>query len=78
MGTLDETIHITLRCVVHIHGHWNRMVPFMKPFILANLNNDAKFATAPIGRLMTLEITVFHVRSITITSAMKTWSFQVM
>ncbi len=43
MGTFDEMIHITLRCVVHIHGHWNKMVPFMKPFILANLNNDAKF-----------------------------------
>jgi hypothetical protein len=30
-------------CVMHLSDHRNKMVPFMKPFILANLNNDAKF-----------------------------------
>jgi len=40
---LDEMIYITFKCVVHLHGHWNKMVPFMKPFILANFSNDVKF-----------------------------------
>jgi hypothetical protein len=39
----NETIHITLECVVHLHGHWNKMVPFLKPFIFVDLNNGAKF-----------------------------------
>ncbi len=44
MGTLlDEMIHITPRCVVHLHGHRNKVVPLMKPFILANLSNGANF-----------------------------------
>ncbi len=40
---LDETIHITPGCVVHLHGNWNKMVPFMKPFILVDLSNGTKF-----------------------------------
>jgi hypothetical protein len=24
---LDETIHITFKCIVHLHGHQNKMVP---------------------------------------------------
>jgi hypothetical protein len=40
---LDEMIHITLACVVHPHGHWNKVMPFMKPFRLADLNNGIKF-----------------------------------
>jgi hypothetical protein len=44
IGTfLDEMIHITLKCTVHLHGHPNKIVFFMKPFILANLNNGVKF-----------------------------------
>jgi len=39
----DETIHIMPKCIMHLHGHQNKMVPFMKPFILTNLNNGAKF-----------------------------------
>jgi len=35
-----EMIHNTLRCTMHLHGHRNKNVPFMKPFILYN---DAKF-----------------------------------
>jgi hypothetical protein len=44
MNTLpDETIHITPRCAMHLHGHWNKVVPLMKPFILVDLNNGVKF-----------------------------------
>ncbi len=44
MGTfLDETIHIMPRCTMHFHGHWNKVVPFMKPFIFVDLNNGTKF-----------------------------------
>jgi hypothetical protein len=39
----NETIHITFKCVVHLHGHWNKVVPLMKPSILINLNNGVKF-----------------------------------
>jgi len=29
MATLiNETIHIVLRCIVHPHDHWNKVVPF--------------------------------------------------
>ncbi len=40
---LNEIIHITPECIMHFHGHQNKMVPFMKPFILADLNNGTKF-----------------------------------
>jgi hypothetical protein len=40
---VDETIHIMFECVVHLHGHWNKVVPFMKPFIFTDLSNDIKF-----------------------------------
>ncbi len=39
----NETIHIMPGCTVHLHGHQNNMVPFLKPFIFANLSNGAKF-----------------------------------
>jgi hypothetical protein len=39
----DETIHIMPKCTMCLHGHWNKLVPLMKPFILANFNNDTKF-----------------------------------
>jgi hypothetical protein len=38
---LDETIHIMVGCAVHLH--WNKNVPFMKPFILMDLSNGTKF-----------------------------------
>ncbi len=38
----DETIHITLGCAMHLHGHWNKMMPLMKPSILVDLNNGTK------------------------------------
>ncbi len=40
---LDETINITPECVMHLHDHRNKVVPFMKPSILINLNNGVKF-----------------------------------
>jgi hypothetical protein len=40
---LDEMIHIMPECIVHLHGHWNKVVPFMKLFIFINLSNGAKF-----------------------------------
>jgi hypothetical protein len=44
IGTfLDEMIHITLKCIVHLHGHSNKVMPFMKPSILMNFNNGVKF-----------------------------------
>jgi len=39
----NEMIHITPKYVVHLHGHRNKMVPLMKPFILANFNDGVKF-----------------------------------
>jgi hypothetical protein len=44
MGMLpDKTIHIMPECIVHLHGHRNKVMPFMKPFIFANFSNGAKF-----------------------------------
>jgi hypothetical protein len=30
-------------CAMHLRGHWNKMVPFMKRFILVDLSNGLKF-----------------------------------
>jgi hypothetical protein len=38
----NETIHIPPRCTVHLHGHQNKVVPFMKPSILVDLSNGTK------------------------------------
>jgi hypothetical protein len=44
MNTLfDETIHIMPGYAMHLHGHWNKMMPLMKPSILADLYNGTKF-----------------------------------
>ncbi len=40
---LDEMIHIMPKCTVHLQGQQNKMVPFMKPYILTDLNNGVKF-----------------------------------
>ncbi len=40
---LDETINITPECVMHLHDHRNKVVPFMKPSILVDLRNGVKF-----------------------------------
>lgn len=39
----NETIHITPKYDLHLHDHYNKMMPFMKPSMLVDLNNDAKF-----------------------------------
>jgi len=39
----NEMIHITLRYAMHLHGHWNKMVPLLKPSIIADLRNGVKF-----------------------------------
>jgi hypothetical protein len=39
----NETIHSMLKYVMHLHDHWNKMMPLTKLSILADLNNDAKF-----------------------------------
>ncbi len=31
------------KCVVHLHDHQNKEVPFMKPSIFADFSNGAKF-----------------------------------
>ncbi len=50
IGTLpDETIHIMLGCTMYFHGHRNKVVPFMKPFILANFSNLLSFVVALVG-----------------------------
>jgi hypothetical protein len=38
----NEMIHITPRYTMDLHSHWNKMVPFLKSFIFANLSNGAK------------------------------------
>jgi hypothetical protein len=44
IGTLpNDAIHIPLGCVVHLHGHQNKVIPLMNPFIIADLSNDVKF-----------------------------------
>ncbi len=39
----DETIHIMVECAMHLHGHWNKVVHVMNPFIFMDLKNGAKF-----------------------------------
>ncbi len=39
----DETIHIMSECTMHLHCHWNKVMPLMKPFTLVDLNNGTKF-----------------------------------
>jgi len=72
-GTLpNETIHITPEYTMHLHGHHNKVVPLMKPFIFADLNNGVKFYNYTTSWLMTLETTISHIELVTTTSAMKT------
>jgi hypothetical protein len=46
MSTLfNEMIHITFRCIVHLHGHQNKMVPFIKPLYFWILAMVLSFTT---------------------------------
>jgi hypothetical protein len=68
----DETIHIMLAYVVHLHGHRNKVVPLMKLSILVDFNNDIKFQNcAPIGQLMIFAAIVFCGKSLTTTLVIK-------
>ncbi len=69
---LNTTIHITPTCNVHLHGHQNKMVPLMKPSILANLNKALSFAITLISQIMTFETIVSRIESITTTSVTQT------
>jgi hypothetical protein len=40
---LDKMIHIMFGCVMHLHGHWNKVVPLMKPSIFGDISNGTKF-----------------------------------
>jgi hypothetical protein len=43
-GTLlNETIHIMPECAMHLHYHWNKVVPLMKLSIYTDPNNGVKF-----------------------------------
>jgi hypothetical protein len=73
MGTfLNETIHITPRCAIHLDGHQNKMVPFMKPSILAILAIALCSTTGLVGQLMILETIISYIRLITTTPTTKT------
>jgi hypothetical protein len=61
---------------MHPHGHWNKMVPLMKPYTWGAM--ALNFVIAPTSRLMTLEAIVSHIGSVTTTLAMKTRSSQAM
>jgi len=41
----DEIIHIVHGCVVHFHGHQNKMVSLMKSSIFVDFNNGVKFCS---------------------------------
>ncbi len=70
----NETIHITSRCTMHLHGHHNKVVSFMKPFIFVDFNNGAKFCNYTYW----LTNDIRSHRSIIITLTMKTWFSWVM
>jgi hypothetical protein len=74
----DEKIHITFECVVHLHGHRNKVMPLMKPLYLQIIAMALSLKVAPINELMAFKDIVFYVKLIIITSTMKTWFFQVM
>jgi hypothetical protein len=38
-----EMIHIMPECIMHLHGHRNKMLPLMKPFILVDLSNGVTY-----------------------------------
>jgi hypothetical protein len=42
---LDEMIHITHKCTMHLHGHQNKMVPLIKPLCLWILAMALSFTT---------------------------------
>jgi hypothetical protein len=66
-----ETIHITFRCAMHLHGHWDKVVPHMNPLYLHILAMALSSIVAPIGRLMTLEAIISRIELINTTLTTK-------
>ncbi len=76
---LDETTYITLECIMHLHGHWNKMVLFIKPFRLVDFSNGVKFHNCTCWLTNDTQKTIVScVKSITTTLTTKTWSSWVM
>jgi hypothetical protein len=69
---LDETMYIMLKCIMHLHGHWNKAVSLVKLFILADFSNALNSIITFVGQLMTFEAIVSCVGLATSTSATKT------
>jgi cAMP phosphodiesterase len=67
----DEMIYIIFKCTLHLHGHHNKVMPFMSPLYLQILTMVLISITTFAGRLMTFKTIISHVKS-TITSATKT------
>ncbi len=68
----NETIHIMPNCVVHFHGHWNKVVPLMKPYILAEFSNDTKFRNCTCWLTNDTQRHISYIGLITITLVTKT------
>ncbi len=71
---LDEMIHITFGCIMHLRDHQNKVVPLMKPFILASFSNGAKFHSCTSWWINDICSHRLHVGLLTTTSTTKTWS----
>jgi hypothetical protein len=41
----NEMIHVMSGCVMHLHGHQNKMVHLLKPSIFVDLSSDVKFCS---------------------------------
>jgi len=68
----NEMIHIMPRCIVHLHGHQNNMVPLIKLLYLWILAMVLSFTTTPTGQLMTFIIIVSHGGLVTTTLVTET------
>ncbi len=75
MSTLpNEMVHITPGCPMHLHGHWNKVMPFMKPSIIVDLNDALSSTTTRVDQLMTFIAIISCVKLKTTTSTTNTWS----
>ncbi len=56
---------------MHLHGHWDKVVPHMNPLYLHILAMALSSIVAPIGRLMTLEAIISRIELINTTLTTK-------
>jgi hypothetical protein len=75
---LDEMIHITPRCAMHLHGHWNKVAPLMNPSIFVDLSNGTKFCSCMCKLINDIHSHYLSCWVVTTTLAIKTWSSWVM